>query len=144
MIRPDIPGGISSCCWLLVPLISAIVISLMEFFSSLGSLLKGSPMFLEWFLCDFEKCSWESFTYLLVLSSINKEGLTWKSYLISDPDLFWFCLYLLSCIGVDVKIEVNEKNKVILALSILVTYSPCHVVTLKSAASSMPWAWARW
>ena len=57
-----------------------------------------------------------------------------------SPTGFIFLLpsFLLLCIRENVRIDINEKIKVRLALFVLVTYSPCHVVTLQSVIRAMP------
>ena len=102
---------------------------------------KWDMIVLEGLLRDCERCPCESLTYLLVLSYLDEEGLMGKYYLLYEGIYFFFPYLLLLCRGGEVKIEVNKEIEVRLVISILVTYLPYNVATLKSDVCSMPWAW---
>ena len=73
----------------------------------------------------------------MVSLSPGKECPMGKSSFLSNGISCFFNFFLLYR-GVEVKIEVIGKNKVRIFLLVLVTHSPCHVVTFQSDVLSIP------
>ena len=78
-----------------------------------------------------------TFWYCCTLNKkVSRECLTFSPMVVLLLLLLQY--FLLLCRGAEVEIEVIEKSRVIITISILVIYSPCHVVTFQSAARSIP------
>ena len=83
---------------------------------SLGSLMKVYPRFLEGLLCNVNRCPGNYSPYPLVLLFLDEEGLVGRCPLLSDDIYFLFPSFILLCREREVKTEVNEKIKAIIAL----------------------------